>query len=447
MQVRQFVTGSGIVAFLDAPWTIVYILVLFILHPAVGFFGVFAVFIQVLLIKYGQQPITMNFESAQKSKIRAITFLQSKLFSADVIEAMGMTDGLKRRWKEISRSGLLRNYCSQELALKVASWSKFVRYGQQSAALGIGALLVIDNELSPGAMIAANVLVNRALSPIDSMVNGWRQFASMKNAFSRLDKLLDRHSIQTEEVEFKDSNARVSLIDVTASAASREKPILNSLNLDFPAGSVNLILGPSGSGKSTFAKVVVGIWPDLSGKVLINNREVFDRNRFQNGRFIGYLPQDIQLLDGTIAENIAGFGDIDPSKVVEAAHNTNLHRMILKLPRGYDTQIAEAAGVLTGGQRQRIGLARAMYDYPSIVVLDEPNSNLDEEGTLSLHEAINLLKKKGSTVFLISHRPIDISAVDHILLLKEGSIKAFGTTESVIELLQAQESPAEKNCI
>ena len=319
--------------------------------------------------------------------------------------------------------------------------SKFLRYTQQSLALGAGALLVIQGELSPGAMIAANVLMGRATAPIDLLVSTWKSFFSARKSFERLETLLKEYPERDAGLVHAVPQGHMRIENLVATAPGRAAPILKSLSADFPAGEVIAVIGPSGSGKSTLARALVGIWPNTEGRVLIDGEPIQSWNRDELGPYLGYLPQDIELFDGTIAENIARFGEIDPQKVILAAGRAGVHDMVLRLPRGYDTSMGEAGSLLSGGQRQRIGLARAMYGDPSVIVLDEPNSNLDEAGELALVAAVKDLKQQGKTVFLITHRTNIIGVADRLLLLADGAILRYGLTQEVIAAMQPRAAP------
>ena len=320
---------------------------------------------------------------------------------------------------------------------RITAWSKFLRYSQQSLSLGMGALLVIDGQLSPGGMIAANVLMTRALAPIDMIVGSWRQFIGMRAAFARLEQLLVDYPLRDPAFKRVAPTGEITLKQVFASAPGREQPILQNINLHVPAGTVTAVLGPSGSGKSTLARVLVGIWPDVKGDVLIDGLPVVGWNRIELGPHMGYLPQDIELLEGSIADNIARFGEVDPAQVIQAAQSAGLHEMILRFPKGYDTPIGEAGNLLSGGQRQRIGLARAIYGDPTLIVLDEPNANLDDAGEAALFKTVQELKTKGKTVFLITHRPGAVAVADRILILRDGQVQADGPRDAVVAALQA----------
>lgn len=442
-QLRQFLTGNGIFAFFDAPWAPIYIAVLFMLHPWLGWMAIFFGLVQSVLAWWGNNATKPSQAEAGKSQVEVNGYLQSKFRNAEVLEAMGMVPYLFRRWSEKNAKALAQGMNAQAVSGKVVAWSKFVRYTQQSLALGGGALLVIRGELSPGAMIAANVLMTRALAPIDLMVSTWSGFLTAKEAFIRLRDLLEAHPMRQQPLKGVEPQGDLALNEVVASAPGRSTPILKSVSALMPAGSVTVVLGASGSGKSTLARVILGIWPASSGAVLLDGQAVTDWDRMELGPHIGYLPQDIELFDGTIAENIARAGRVVSEKVIAAAEASGLHHMILRFPKGYDTPMGEAGGLLSGGQRQRIGLARALYGDPALVVLDEPNANLDDEGEAALVRAVNGLKAKGKTVVLISHRPGIIGVADRLLILHEGMVQASGPRDGVLAALQQQREAAQ----
>ena len=443
LQVRQFLTGNGIFAFLDAPWCPIYMVVLYFMHPWLGLLGLIFALIQAALAWFGHRHTLAPSEAAVAANAEATTFMQSKLRNSEVIESMGMLENLRRRW-------LLRHEASQQqgsaahaITHRVMAWSKFVRYTQQSLALGAGALLVIDGQITPGAMIASNVLMTRALAPIDQIVSGWRGFIGARAAFGRLEKLLlsfpERRAVQSRAAP----TGQVTLRSVVATAPGRAKPILQDISLTIPQGTVLVVLGASGSGKSTLARVLMGVWPDVSGDVLLDGVPVADWDRIDLGPHVGYLPQDIELFEGTLAENIARFGKLDSDQVIEAAQCAGLHDMILRFPKGYDTPIGEAGGLLSGGQRQRIGLARAVYGNPALIVLDEPNANLDEMGEAALVKTVQSMKAQGKTVVLITHRPGILAVADRVLVLHDGRTQFEGPRDEVLAALRATMRRAE----
>ena len=437
-EVRQFLTGNGIFAFFDAPWAPIYIAVLFLLHPWLGVMAIGFAAIQASLAWWGSNASKPAQAVASKSQQDAGSYLQSKFRNAEVIESMGMLSHLYRRWAEQNTRAMGHALNAQDVSGRVVAWSKFIRYTQQSLALGGGALLVIQGELSPGAMIAANVLMTRALAPIDLMVGTWPGFLSAKEAFVRLRDLLEAHPLRVKNELTMVPKGDVVLKEVVASAPGRKEPILKGISAIMPAGTVTVVLGASGSGKSTLARVLLGIWPHDKGDVLLDGEPILKWDRMGLGPHIGYLPQDIELFDGTIAENIARAGQVVSEKVIAAAEASGLHQMILRFPKGYDTPMGEAGGLLSGGQRQRIGLARALYGEPALVVLDEPNANLDDEGEAALVRAVQVMKAKGKTVVLISHRPGIVGVADRLLILHQGTVQASGPRDGVLAALQKQ---------
>jgi ATP-binding cassette subfamily C exporter for protease/lipase len=437
LQVRQFLTGNGIFAFFDAPWAPIYIAVLFMMHPWLGIMGIVFSIIQAFLAWFGHRQTLAPSEAAVEANSDASIFLQSKLRNAEVIESMGMLGNLRLRWAQ--RHGVAQTHgtVAQALSQRVLAWSKFVRYSQQSLALGAGALLVIDGQISPGAMIASNILMTRALAPIDQIVSGWRGFISAMTAFGRLEKLLLGYPARDVVLSRVAPKGQITLREVVATAPGRTAPILKKINLSVSEGTVLVVLGPSGSGKSTLARVLMGIWPNVTGEVVLDGLPLDGWDRVELGPHLGYLPQDIELFEGSLAENIARFGKIDSEQVIKAASCAGLHEMILRFPKGYDTPIGEAGSMLSGGQRQRIGLARAIYGEPALIVLDEPNANLDEVGEVALIKTVKSMKALSKTVVLITHRPGILAVADRLLILQDGRVQAEGPRDSVLAALQA----------
>ena len=443
IQIRQFLTGNGILAFFDTPWTPVYMAVLFILHPMLGWLALFFAAVQGALAWFGHRSTVAPAEEASKASSEASMYLQGKLRNAEVLEPMGMVRNLRPRWAQRHDQAQLLQGRAQALTHRITAWSKFIRYAQQSLALGAGALLVIDGQLSPGGMIAANVLMTRALAPIDMLVGTWRGFIGARGAFGRLEALLAAHPERDPALSRVAPQGAITLREVVAVAPGRAEPILKGVNLAVAPGTVTVVLGPSGSGKSTLARCMVGIWPGVSGEVLLDGLPISGWDRNELGPYLGYLPQDIELFEGSIAENIARFGEVSSEKVIAAARSAGLHEMILRFPKGYDTPIGEAGNLLSGGQRQRIGLARAVYGDPVLVVLDEPNANLDDVGEAALVRTVQELKAKGRTVFLITHRPGIVAVADRLLILRNGMVQTEGPRDEVLASMRAaQATPA-----
>jgi ATP-binding cassette subfamily C exporter for protease/lipase len=438
---RQFLTGNGIFAFFDAPWTPIYIIVLFLLHPFLGFTALAFAGLLAGLTFVIHRATKASTANVLQTGADVNAYVHSKLRNAEVIEALGMQSHLRRRWLNRQKRHLQVSTTSQELNRRMQSVTKFVRYSMQSLMLGAGALLVIEGELTAGGMIAANVLMSRALAPIDLIVASWKSFMTARGAFESLETLLAAHPGRAAHAVHAAPAGHLRLENLIATVPGRAEPILKQLSAEFPAGCSVAIIGPSGSGKSTLARALVGIWPQRKGKVLLDGEAIESWERGELGPHIGYLPQDVELLEGSIAENIARFGAVDPEKVIEAARRTGIHDMVLRFPKGYDTPMGEAGNLLSGGQRQRIGLARALYGDPALIVLDEPNANLDDAGEAALVEALRHLKRLGKTVFLVTHRMNILAAVDSILLLVDGQIRLYGPRDEVIAALKPPAAP------
>ncbi len=445
--IRQFLTGNGIFAFFDAPWTPIYLLVVFMLHPWLGILSlVFACVltgVAVLSHWLTQAPTQKAMEAGAQSG----AYVHSKLRNAEVIESLGMLGNLRRHWLSRHRQHVALSADAHDVSHRIQAISKFVRYGQQSLMLGAGALLVVKGELTSGAMIAANVLMSRSLQPIDTIVGSWSSWLTARKAFERLESLLRDHPDRPAGLALEVPRGEIRIEDLVATVSNRASPILTGLNAEFPAGETIAIVGPSGSGKSTLARCLVGVWPEVRGEVLLDGIPMDSIDRGELGPYIGYLPQDIELFEGTVAENIARFAEISAEQVIEAAQRAGIHDMILRFPKGYDTPMGEAGNFLSGGQRQRIGLARAMYGNPSLIVLDEPNANLDDAGETALIQAVEDLREKGKTVILITHRLNILGVVDRILVLRDGAIHRYGTRQEVMDAMQsaARPSPAEND--
>lgn len=434
---RQALTGNSFFALMDMPWTPIYLGVLFMLHPFLGLLSVVFSVVLMGFAYYSSKATYQPLEAAAKSSTEEHNYLLGKLKNAGVVESMGMAGHLRRLWMGRHGQLLQLNHHAQDQTHRMQAISKFLRYTQQSLALGAGALLVIDGQLSPGAMIAANVLMGRATQPLDMVVSSWRTTVTAWDAFKRLEKLLEDFPARTPTATPPSPTGHISLQNLSATAPRRIEPILKDLSAQFAPGQVIGILGHSGSGKSTLARCLVGIWPHCQGQVLLDGHPLNDWDRDELGPHLGYLPQDIELFDGSIAQNVARFGSLNADLVIQACQRAGIHDMILRFPQGYDTPLGAAGGTLSGGQRQRIGLARALYGDPQIIVLDEPDANLDEAGEAALARALVDLKARGKTVFVISHRRNVLSATDHLLIIHNGRIQNWGPRDQVLAAVTA----------
>jgi PrtD family type I secretion system ABC transporter len=433
---RQFVTGSGVFAFFDAPWAFIYLVVIFIIHPVLGLFSLIVGIIQVIGA-YASEKLTRDpIKSANRFHNEATNFLQANLRNAEVIEAMGMHTNVMKKWREKYEKVLLLQSQASHNAAKMESTIRFLRIAAQSMILGIGAYYVIQNHITPGMMIMASILMGRALSPIDTAVAVWKQFVSARDSYERLKNLLDAYPPQERHLSLPEPKGHLRIENCTVGPPGTQFVVLRYINFEVTPGEAVAIIGPTASGKSTLAKLIVGVWPPYFGAVRLDGADISFYNKDELGRFIGYLPQDIELFSGTIAENIARFGEINMDQVIKAAKMAGIHEMILQFSKGYETEIGELGGSLSGGQKQRIALARALYGDPVLVVLDEPNSNLDEIGEQALMRALLILKSMKRTILVISHRTNILSVVDKIMVLGGGQIQLFGPTSEVLQILR-----------
>ncbi|MEK7778546.1 MAG: type I secretion system permease/ATPase [Pseudomonadota bacterium] len=445
---RQFLTGNALFALFDAPWFPIYLFVIFIFHPALGVFALCGTIILITLAYINEKISHKPLADANTMSIASSNIASNNLRNAEVIEAMGMLPNIQARWFKLHSRFLNLQAEASEKAGIVTALSKAFTVALQSLMLGFGALLVLENEITPGMMIAGSILLGRAIAPVQLLISTWKQIGSARSAYERLSKLFEQNPAREAGMPLPKPRGVIAVESATAIPPNSKVPVIKSLSFALDAGEVLGVIGPSGSGKSTLARLLVGVWPAASGKVRLDGADVYLWNKDELGPYIGYLPQDIELFAGTVSENIARFGEINADKVILAAQRAGVHEMILNMPDGYDTMLGEGGAGLSGGQKQRIGLARAMYDDPSLIVLDEPNSNLDEVGEQALLNALIDLRKRGKTIVLITHRTSIIGVTTKLLLLQDGMAKMFGPTKQVIEELtkqqQARQALAEK---
>jgi ATP-binding cassette subfamily C exporter for protease/lipase len=440
--VRQTLTGPGLIALFDAPWLPIYLAVIALLSPELAVFTVVGALLLGALALLNERLSKEPLDAAQRANGQAQNAMLNHLRNAEVIEALGMLSALRRRWLASHQQHLRLQAKASDRAGVITGLTKFVRLSMQSLALGYGALLVLEGRMTAGGMIAASILVSRALAPVEQLIGHWKQIIAGRSAHQRLHELLGAFPGSATGMPLPPPTGSLRLDAVTAGAPGGNVPILRGLSLAISAGDSVAVIGPSGSGKSTLARVMVGAWPVRAGVVRIDGADLHTWDREALGPHIGYLPQDIELFDGTVAENIARFGEMDANRVIAAARRVGMHEHILKLQEGYDTPIGAGGSVLSGGQRQRIGLARALYGDPRLVVLDEPNSNLDEQGERALADTLRELSAAGVTVVLVTHRLSLVSVAHKVLVLIEGSVKAYGPRAEVMAAMQASAAGA-----
>lgn len=441
---RQFLTGNALFAFFDAPWFPIYLFVIFMFHPGLGVFALCGTAILIALAYINEKISHKPLAEANSMAIASTNVASNNLRNAEVIEAMGMLPNIQSRWYKLHSRFLNLQAEASEKAGIVTALSKSCTVALQSLMLGLGALLVLDNSITPGMMIAGSILLGRAIAPVQLLISVWKQIGNTRSAYERLTKLLEQNPAREAGMALPKPIGVIAVENVTAIPPGSKVPVIKGLSFSLAAGDVLGIIGPSGSGKSTLARLLVGVWPAAAGKVRLDGADVYLWNKDELGPYVGYLPQDIELFAGTVSENIARFGQIDAEKVILAAKRAGVHEMILNMPEGYDTPLGDGGAGLSGGQKQRLGLARTMYDDPSLIVLDEPNSNLDDVGEQALLAALTDLRKRGKTIVLITHRTSIISVTSKLLLLQDGAAKLFGPTNQVIEALNKQQQQAQQ---
>ena len=439
--VRGFVTGKGLMALFDAPWLPIYLAVTFLIHPVLGWFGVVAAVLLLALAWTNEQATGSLQADAGRMGNAATHMADASARNAEVVDALGMLGALRERWLVRQYQYLATLGDANERAARIGAVVKLSRTFLQSAILGLGAWLVLKDQMTPGGMIAASILLGRALAPVDIAIAHWRQLITAREALKRLNELMQQPVVYPPEVKLPRPKGFVQVDNLVVAAPAKKELILKGLGFEVPAGQSVAIVGPSGSGKSTLARALMGVWKPLSGSVRLDGADLGTAYRDEIGPHLGYLPQDIELFAGTLAENIARFGIIDSDAVVLAAQRAGVHELILRLPKGYETRIQDGSPgsvTLSGGQRQRIALARALYGDPVLVVLDEPNASLDDAGDLALMHAMSDLKARGKTVFVVTHRMNLLTQVDTIMVLNDGRIQVMGASADILKANQQQ---------
>ena len=430
--VRQFLTGAGIFAFFDAPWTPLILALMFMFHPVLGLIALCGGIALFGLALINEAVTKKPLEAANKNAVIAAGAIDSSMRNAEVLEAMGMFGNFRDRWAGRREEILRLQAIASDRAGVIMGLTKFIRLLLQTAILGGGAWLAIHEQISPGLIIAGSIMMGRALAPVEQAIGTWKQFVGARIAHRRLTELLNRVPKHQERMALPRPTGDLKVETVVVVPPGSSAPTLSRVSFDLAAGQVLGVIGPSGAGKSTLARLLVGAWRPYAGTVRVDGADLHNWDPEARGDFMGYLPQDVELFDGSVAENIARFGEMDSEAIVTAAKRAGVHDMILRLPQGYDTPIGTGGCALSGGQRQRIGLARAVYGGPCLVILDEPNSNLDDEGEAALVHAITELKRTGTTVVIISHRPSILGVTDQILVLAEGTVRMFGNRAEVL---------------
>ena len=431
--VQRFMSSPVLFAIFDMPWTPIFIAAIFMFHPWLGWFALGGLVLLVVVSLLNQMLSRRSIEEAATASMSSDAFAETVRQQAEAVQALGMRPAVLARWQKNRREALAANIASADVVNQFTTLSKTIRFFLQSAMLGLGAYVVVRGEMTAGAMIAGSILLGRALAPVEQLIGGWAVASRARQGWTRLNASMAAAGAQAEEpTPLPAPRPRLALEGLTVVPPEQERPTLRAVSLALEPGQALGVIGPSASGKSTLARALAGIWRPAAGAARLDGARL-EHYGGDLGRYIGYLPQDISLFDGTVAENIARMSAMpDPEAVVAAAKKAGAHEMVLRLPDGYDTRINVGGARLSGGQRQRIALARALYGDPVMLVLDEPNSNLDGEGGEALMMAIREFKATGKLVVVMAHRPAAITECDLLLVLQDGVVQDVGPRDEVL---------------
>lgn len=444
---REFLPTPAVTALMDAPMALLFLVLIFLISPMLGWFSVAGAIVQVYLAYLNERSTQPPLTEANRAAIAAQSYAGSTLRNAQVIESMGMLGDIHRRWMDRQRRFLYQQAVASDHGGSKAAASKAVQNIITSGLLGLSCWLMLKGELAGGGamMIIASILGGKVLAPLVQVIATWKGVVNARDAYRRLDKLLGAIPAREQGMPLPPPRGTLSVEGVVAAAPGSTAAILRGITFALPAGQALAVVGPSAAGKTTLARLLVGIWPAVSGKVRLDGVDIYPWNKAELGPHIGYLPQGIELFDGTLAENISRFGEVDMGKVEAAARAVGLHDTIMALPDGYESRIGDDGCFLSGGQRQRVGLARAIYGEPRFIVLDEPNSSLDEAGEQALVQTLHALKSRGATLVVITHRTSALAVVDAMLILRDGQVAAYGPRDEVLAALAKAKQPQSSN--
>ncbi len=432
--VRQYISGAGPLAFFDMPWVPAYLFIVFMLHFWLGVGGLVAAVVIFVLALWTEAATRSPISKASAAQSRAAIMTDEARRSAEAMHALGMRGVLRNRWASVQQEALDFQTQASDAGGKLSAATRVVRLLVQSGMLALGAYLAIKGEISSGAIIASSIIMGRGLAPVEQAVGSWQQFLGARKALERLSKVLAQIPPENERMKLPAPKGFLEVENLIIMAQGQEKPLLNGLSFSVKPGQGLGVIGPTGAGKSTLARVLTGVMPPTRGNIRLDGAAIDQRSVDDYGRVVGYLPQDVQLFDGTVAQNISRFQtDASPDAIVAAAQLANVHDMVMRLPQGYDTPLGENGARLSAGQRQRVALARSLYGDPALIVMDEPNSNLDAEGEAALDRAIRAAMLRGAAVVVVAHRPSALHAVTHILVLNEGKAVANGPRDEVLK--------------
>jgi PrtD family type I secretion system ABC transporter len=432
--IRTFFASGGPVAFLDLPWMPIYLAFVFLLHPLLGLMCFSGMVLLALLTLLTERLSRNEVQASARADAARKAIADANARNAETLQAMGFVSRAVNRFESVNQDYLALQTRANDVISRLSAVSKFLRLTLQSAILGLGAYLTVRGEVTGGAIIAASITTSRALAPVEQVIAHWRNFLAARQSFDRLSKMLGGFPTVREPLALPPPVERLSLENITVGVPGTERPVLFDINFELRSGQALAVIGPSAAGKSTLARAITGVWPLLRGSIRLDGAELGCWSVDELGRHIGYLPQDVVLFEGTIAENICRLEEEkDSHAIIAAAKAASVHDMILQLPNGYETNVGPDGSALSAGQRQRIALARALFRDPFLVVLDEPNSNLDAEGESALSAAIDGVRNRGGIVLVIAHRPSALNAVDHVAMINAGRLGAFGPKDEVLK--------------
>jgi PrtD family type I secretion system ABC transporter len=432
--IRQFLGGQGPLAFLDMPWVPIYMFIVFMLHWVLGVASLAAAAVILCIAILTELKTRQPVQNATAASNKASMMMEEVRRNAEAMHALGMRDVMRNRWTKVHQNALDQQTLANDAGGGLSGASRVVRLMVQSGMLGLGAYLATKGEISPGTIIAGSIIMSRALAPIEQAVANWQQFLGFRKARERLAKVLEMVPAEIEPMRLPKPVGLLEVENLTVLAPGSDKPLLQGVSFAVQPGTGLGVIGPTGAGKSTLARALMGLIPLARGAVRLDGATHEQRSSDEFGRLIGYLPQEVQLFDGTLAENISRFApDMNPDMVVAAAKMANVHELVMRLPNGYDTPLGENGSRLSVGQRQRVALARALYGDPVLLIMDEPNSNLDAEGESALVDAIRQSLQRGASVVVIAHRPSALAAIKDIMVLSEGRVAALGPRDEVLK--------------
>jgi ATP-binding cassette subfamily C protein len=431
--IRSFISSAGPMALFDLPWLPFFMGIVYLLHPLLGLLATGGALLVLGMTLIAETSGRASLKTATHLAAQRHAFAEASRRNAEAVKALGMRARVTDRWLALSRDLFDAQMHSSKLAGVLGTSAKVLRMFLQSAVLGLGAYLVIKSEASAGVIIAASITTSRALAPVEIAIANWKGFMQARHSYQRLSALLHATPEKDTAIQLPAPKEALQVQNLAVGPPGEQKALIQGVSFDLKAGAGVGIIGPSASGKSTLARAIVGLWQPLRGTVRLDGFTLDQWESDDLGRSVGYLPQDVELFDGTIAENIARFAhNPTPESVLEAAQTAGVHDLIAKLPQGYGTRIGEAGSALSAGQRQRVALARALYGAPFLVVLDEPNSSLDSDGEEALTRAIRSVRERGGIVVVVAHRPSALSAVDQVLVMANGQQVAFGLREDIL---------------